>query len=142
MKETALRELQGASRLGLGFFNRLIRRIESTKPLAGSGVTIKEQENGIEISISEQVELMIGAIEPGEQGEMGDPGDDGEDGADGIDGIDGINGTNGTNGTNGINGVTGATGATGPSATTYGYAVINVCSNGNPATLSILLGPP
>lgn len=139
MKETALRELQGASRLGLGFFNRLIRRIESTKPLAGSGVTIKEQENGIEISISKQVELMIGAIEPGEKGEKGDPG---EDGADGIDGIDGINGTNGTNGTNGINGVTGATGATGPSGTTYGYIILNVCSNGNPATISLLRGPP
>lgn len=133
MKETALRELQGASRLGLGFFNRLIRRIESTKPLAGSGVTIKEQEDGIEISISKQVELMIGAIEPGQQGEQGDPGDDGADGADGVNGIDGINGTNGTNGING---------ATGPSGTTYGYAVINVCSNGNPATLSVLLGPP
>lgn len=52
MKESRLNELQGASRLTLGFFNRLIRRIESTKPLAGSGVTITEQENGIEISSS------------------------------------------------------------------------------------------
>jgi len=50
MKETRLNELQGASRLTLGFFNRLIRRIECTKPLAGSGITITEQENGIEIS--------------------------------------------------------------------------------------------
>lgn len=50
MKETQLKELQGASRLTRGFFNRLIRRIECTKPLAGSGITITEQENGIEIS--------------------------------------------------------------------------------------------
>jgi len=52
MKESRLNELQGASRLTRGFFNRLIRRIECTKPLAGSGVTITEQENGIEISSS------------------------------------------------------------------------------------------
>ena len=50
MKETQLKELQGASRLTRGFFNRLIRRIECTKPLAGSRITITEQENGIEIS--------------------------------------------------------------------------------------------
>jgi hypothetical protein len=52
MKESRLNELQGASRLTLGFYNRLIRRIECTKPLAGSGVTITEQENGIEIASS------------------------------------------------------------------------------------------
>jgi len=52
MKETQLKELQGASRLSRGFFNRLIRRIECTKPLAGSGVTITEQENGFEIASS------------------------------------------------------------------------------------------
>jgi hypothetical protein len=50
MKETQLKELQGASRLTLGFFNRLIRRIECTKPLAGSGITITEQENGFQIA--------------------------------------------------------------------------------------------
>ena len=52
MKEARLNELQGASRLALGFFNRLIRRIECTKPLAGSGITITEKENGIEIASS------------------------------------------------------------------------------------------
>lgn len=52
MKEPRLNELQGASRLTLGFYNRLIRRIECTRPLAGSGVTITEQENGIEIASS------------------------------------------------------------------------------------------
>jgi hypothetical protein len=50
MRESRLNELQGASRLTLGFFNRLIRRIECTKPLAGSGITINEEENGIKIS--------------------------------------------------------------------------------------------
>ena len=52
MTEQRLNELQGASRLTLGFYNRLIRRIECTKPLAGSGITITEQENGIEIASS------------------------------------------------------------------------------------------
>lgn len=51
MKEQRLNELKGASRLTLGFFNRLIRRIECTKPLAGAGIILAEQENGIEIAI-------------------------------------------------------------------------------------------
>ena len=52
MRESSLTELRGNSRLALGFFNSLIRRIECTKPLAGSGIAIKEQENGFEISTS------------------------------------------------------------------------------------------
>lgn len=52
MREPSLTELRGNSRLALGFFNSLIRRIECTKPLAGSGIAIKEQENGFEISTS------------------------------------------------------------------------------------------
>jgi len=50
MKETLLTELQGTSILTKSFFNKLIRRIECTKPIAGAGITIKEQENGFEIS--------------------------------------------------------------------------------------------
>jgi len=50
MKEKQINELQGTSILTKSFFNKLIRRIECTKPLAGSGITITEQENGIEIS--------------------------------------------------------------------------------------------
>ena len=50
MREGKLTELQGVSILTKGFFNRLIRRIECTKPLAGSGITISEKENGFEIS--------------------------------------------------------------------------------------------
>jgi hypothetical protein len=52
MREQKLNELQGASRLTLGFFNRLIRRIECTKPLAGSGISIKEDDNGFTLSTS------------------------------------------------------------------------------------------
>ena len=50
MRENQLTELQGTSILTKSFFNKLIRRIECTKPIAGSGITIKEQENGFEIS--------------------------------------------------------------------------------------------
>ena len=50
MREGQLNELQGVSILTKEFYNKLIRRIECTKPLAGSGITIKEQENGFEIS--------------------------------------------------------------------------------------------
>lgn len=52
MREGVLKELQGAARLTRGFFNSLIRRIECTKPLAGSGVSIVERDDGIEISAS------------------------------------------------------------------------------------------
>ena len=50
MREQQIPELQGTSILTKSFFNKLIRRIECTKPLAGSGITISEKENGFEIS--------------------------------------------------------------------------------------------
>jgi len=50
MKENQINELQGTSILTKSFFNKLIRRIECTKPLAGSGITISEEENGFKIS--------------------------------------------------------------------------------------------
>ena len=50
MKEQQLNELQGTSILTKSFLNKLIRRIECTKPLAGDGITILEKENGFEIS--------------------------------------------------------------------------------------------
>lgn len=50
MREAQLTELQGTSILTKSFFNKLIRRIECTKPLAGDGITISEKENGFEIS--------------------------------------------------------------------------------------------
>jgi hypothetical protein len=51
MRENQLNELQGTSILTKSFFNKLIRRIECTKPLAGSGITISEKENGFEMSV-------------------------------------------------------------------------------------------
>lgn len=52
MQEPKLRELVGPSRLALGFFNSLIRRIECTKPIAGNGISIQQQADGILISTS------------------------------------------------------------------------------------------
>jgi len=52
MRENQLNELQGVSILTKEFYNKLIRRIECTKPLAGSGTSIKQEENGIAISVS------------------------------------------------------------------------------------------
>jgi hypothetical protein len=51
MREQQLNELQGTSILTKSFFNKLIRRVECTKPLAGSGITISEKENGFELSV-------------------------------------------------------------------------------------------
>lgn len=52
MSEPQLQELGGNSRLALGFFNSLIRRIECTKPLAGSNITIVQRPDGIQINSS------------------------------------------------------------------------------------------
>ena len=54
-KEPRLVELKGSSRLALGFFNSIIRRIECTKPIAGDGVTLTEKEDGIQISTSSKL---------------------------------------------------------------------------------------
>ena len=53
MREPELKELAGASRLAREFFNGLIRRIECTKPTAGAGITIAEEDNGFKISSGE-----------------------------------------------------------------------------------------
>jgi hypothetical protein len=50
MREPELKELAGASRLAKEFFNRLIRRIECTKPTAGTGIAVTEEDNGFKIS--------------------------------------------------------------------------------------------
>jgi hypothetical protein len=52
MRENQLNELEGTSILTKSFFNKIIRRIEATKPIAGVGITIAEKENGFEISSS------------------------------------------------------------------------------------------
>lgn len=50
MREIELKELEGASRLAREFFNRVIRRIECTKPTAGNNITITEEDNGFKVS--------------------------------------------------------------------------------------------
>jgi hypothetical protein len=50
-REPPLKELAGNSRLALGFFNSLIRRIECTKPLAGDKISLTDKSDGVEISI-------------------------------------------------------------------------------------------
>lgn len=52
MSEPRLNELKGSSRLALGFFNSLIRRIECTKPLAGENITLQDRPDGIQISFT------------------------------------------------------------------------------------------
>jgi hypothetical protein len=59
MREQQLNELQGTSILTKSFFNKLIRRIECTKPVAGFGITIKEQENGFKIETSSAITLNV-----------------------------------------------------------------------------------
>lgn len=53
MIEPSLVELKGKSRLALGFFNSLIRRIECTKPISTSGSIIKinQKPDGLDISL-------------------------------------------------------------------------------------------
>jgi hypothetical protein len=50
MQESELKQLQGVSILTKEFFNKLIRRIECTKPIAGTGVTIEKKEDGFVIN--------------------------------------------------------------------------------------------
>jgi hypothetical protein len=52
MRENTLTELKGSSRLALGFFNSLIRRIECTKPIAGDGISVQPVDNGFIVSVS------------------------------------------------------------------------------------------
>ena len=52
MRENQLTEIKGASRLAREFFNSVIRRIECTKPTAGTGITVTEEDNGFKISSS------------------------------------------------------------------------------------------
>ncbi len=54
MREAQLTELQGTSILTKSFFNKLIRRIECTKPLSGNGITVQEEENGYKLTIGEE----------------------------------------------------------------------------------------
>lgn len=53
--EPKLQELQGSSRLALGFFNSLINRIECTKPIPGGNISIQQQPDGIQVNFSGNV---------------------------------------------------------------------------------------
>jgi len=55
MIEPKLKELEGSSRLALGFFNSLIRRIECTKPIKGNEINIVQKPDGIQISLAANV---------------------------------------------------------------------------------------
>jgi len=66
MRENQLNELQGVSILTKEFYNKLIRRIESTKPLAGSGITISEKENGFEVSLGGYNDVTLNVCSNGE----------------------------------------------------------------------------
>lgn len=66
MREAELTEIKGASRLAREFFNRLIRRIECTKPTAGTGIQITQEENGFKISSSEYNTVTLNVCSNGE----------------------------------------------------------------------------
>jgi hypothetical protein len=65
MREPRLTELRGTSRLALGFFNSIIRRIECTKPLPGYAISTKEQDDGIQISIDGFKEVTLNVCSNG-----------------------------------------------------------------------------
>jgi len=48
--EPRLEEMKGPSRLALGFFNSIIRRIECTKPISSGSIKCIEKEDGIQIN--------------------------------------------------------------------------------------------
>jgi hypothetical protein len=70
MRENQLTELQGTSILTKSFFNKLIRRIECTKPLAGSGITISEKENGFQVSFENYTVVTLNVCSNGTPDEL------------------------------------------------------------------------
>lgn len=68
--EPPLKELNGSCRLALGFFNSLINRIECTKPIAGSGISIVQQADGIVINggISNAITYLLNVCSNGTPG--------------------------------------------------------------------------
>lgn len=51
MIENPLKEITPPARISADFINTIIRRIESTKPIAGIGVIANQQPNGIELRV-------------------------------------------------------------------------------------------
>lgn len=60
--EPRLKEREGASRLALGFFNSLIRRIECTKPIDGNGIKCVQKGDGIQINLSDEEAATSNAV--------------------------------------------------------------------------------
>lgn len=50
MSEPRLKQIS-AGKLNLEFFNKIIKRIEGTKPLAGTLIKVSEEVDGIKISL-------------------------------------------------------------------------------------------
>lgn len=48
-KTGRLNKLEAKTKFGRSFVNKIIDRIETTKPLAGAGIEIRETDDGIEI---------------------------------------------------------------------------------------------
>ncbi|NBW16272.1 MAG: hypothetical protein EBR82_50660 [Caulobacteraceae bacterium] len=57
-----LNKLEGKSKFGKAFINKIIDRIESIKPLAGSGIKITEKDDGIEISFNPSFTVVTASI--------------------------------------------------------------------------------
>lgn len=53
-----LKLLEGTSRLALGFFNGLINRIETIKPLEGGGINVTQEADGSGFTIDLDAELV------------------------------------------------------------------------------------
>jgi hypothetical protein len=61
-KTGRLNKLEAKTKFGRGFVNKIIDRIETIKPLAGSGVVIKETDDGIEIRVAAQYTVVTATI--------------------------------------------------------------------------------
>lgn len=64
--EPRLKELTGASRLALGFFNSLIRRIECTKPIDGDGIKCLQKPDGIQINLQSNNTVVVNVCSSGQ----------------------------------------------------------------------------
>lgn len=61
-KTGRLNKLEKKSKFGREYVNKIIDRIESIKPLAGNGISIKETDDGIEIRFAEKYTVVTATI--------------------------------------------------------------------------------
>jgi hypothetical protein len=57
--EPRLKELTSPSRLAIGFFNSVIRRIECTKPLGSTSITATQTSDGYILEVNNAVTLNV-----------------------------------------------------------------------------------